>query len=88
MAGQQLTMCLARRYARAVSRFRVRISEMSRSLEVPAPADEPGPAMRDKAWTFEAADAGDAQRLALNAWEEHFGGPPALQNRVEVTPLD
>lgn len=68
--------------------FEVRITDMSRSIDLPAADDEPAPEIRIQVWRGEAANGDEATDKAWQQWDEAYGsGQRSEANRVEVTHL-
>jgi hypothetical protein len=69
-----------------LQRFEIQITEMSASFTAPAEPEEQPPGIRDETRKGEAADSFDAERRALNAWDEKYGQAPTAGYRLSVRP--
>jgi hypothetical protein len=66
-----------------VSRFDIETHEKHRQFDSLAP-NEPTPEIRMLRWSCEAADGDDAERQALNAWDEKYDTPPEPPSTTRV----
>lgn len=68
--------------------FEVRITEMTRTIEVPAGPNDPTPQHRIQAWRGEAAAEQAATDKTWEQWDQAYGpgNRPTGGYKVEVTP--
>jgi hypothetical protein len=71
-----------------LKRFEVEITEKQQHTEVSGDSDPVVDAARHIKMTFIAANAKDAELLALGEWRKHYGEAPRGGNEVSTRPLD